>query len=190
VLFGGGLIERGGLRAELHVDSFALDLVGPFEVRVVTLGGIPVGKRSSDGRISSCVSRRSLSGNTPVGGVLGAPGGSVGRGGRGGPAGMPCVRACIQVLTNSILRCLYSMNTQIPKTFLLRHFSNEKRACGRVIRMACSRRLVELPRRGEFLGSGVVKLRLASRRGQAGRDSPNLPITQFVGCYPMVATII
>ena len=42
MLFGGGLIERRGLRAELHVDGFALDLVGPFEVRAMTLGRIPV----------------------------------------------------------------------------------------------------------------------------------------------------
>src|ERR1039458_9212581 len=42
VLFGGGLIERGGLRAELHVDRLALDFVGPFEVRAVTPGRIAV----------------------------------------------------------------------------------------------------------------------------------------------------
>ena len=42
VLFDGGLIERRGLRAELHVDGFALDLVSPFEVRAMTLGRIPV----------------------------------------------------------------------------------------------------------------------------------------------------
>src|SRR4029077_11968365 len=31
-----------GLRAEFHVDGFALDLVGPFEVRAMTLRRIPV----------------------------------------------------------------------------------------------------------------------------------------------------
>ena len=42
MLFGGGLIERRGLRTELDVDGFALDLVGPFEVRAMTLGGVGI----------------------------------------------------------------------------------------------------------------------------------------------------
>ena len=42
MLFGRGLIERRGLLAELHVDGFAVDLVGPFKIRAMTLGGIPV----------------------------------------------------------------------------------------------------------------------------------------------------
>ena len=42
VLPGGGLVERRGLRAELHVDRLAVDLIGPFEVRAVTQGGVPV----------------------------------------------------------------------------------------------------------------------------------------------------
>jgi len=42
MLFGGGLIERGGLRAEFHVDCLAPDLLGPFEVRAVPLGRIAV----------------------------------------------------------------------------------------------------------------------------------------------------
>jgi len=40
VLFRGGQIERGGLRAEPQVDSLAVDFVGPFEVRAMALGGI------------------------------------------------------------------------------------------------------------------------------------------------------
>ena len=42
MLFGGGLIEWRGLGAELHVDGFALDLVGPFEIRAMTMGSIPL----------------------------------------------------------------------------------------------------------------------------------------------------
>jgi hypothetical protein len=42
VLFGGVLVEGSGLRAKLDVDGFAFDLVSPFEVGAVTLGGIPV----------------------------------------------------------------------------------------------------------------------------------------------------
>jgi hypothetical protein len=42
VLFGGGLVEGRGLRAELHVDGLAVDLVGPFEIRAMPFGGIAV----------------------------------------------------------------------------------------------------------------------------------------------------
>jgi len=42
VLFGGGLIERRRLLAEFQVDRLAFDLVGPFEVRAMTLGSISV----------------------------------------------------------------------------------------------------------------------------------------------------
>jgi hypothetical protein len=42
VLLCGGLIERRSLRAELHIDGLAVGLVGPFEVRAVTSGGIAV----------------------------------------------------------------------------------------------------------------------------------------------------
>ena len=54
MLFDGGLIERRGLRVELHVDGFALDLVGPFEVRAmvnVYRVGTPVNRtyRACDG---------------------------------------------------------------------------------------------------------------------------------------------
>lgn len=42
VLFGGVLVEGSGLWAKLHVDSFAFDLVSPFEVGAMPLGGIPV----------------------------------------------------------------------------------------------------------------------------------------------------
>src|ERR1017187_2199266 len=42
VLFGGGLIERGGLRAGLDGDRLAVELVGPLEVGAVTLGRVAV----------------------------------------------------------------------------------------------------------------------------------------------------
>ena len=40
MLFGGSLIERGCLAAELNIDRLAVDLVSPFEVRTMTLRGI------------------------------------------------------------------------------------------------------------------------------------------------------
>lgn len=42
VLFGSGLVERRSLRAELHVDRLAVDLVGPFEVRPMPPGSVLV----------------------------------------------------------------------------------------------------------------------------------------------------
>ena len=36
------MIERRGLGADLHVDGFSLDLVGPFEIRAMTMGSIPM----------------------------------------------------------------------------------------------------------------------------------------------------
>ena len=42
VLFGGVQVEGSGLWTQLHIDGFALDLVSPFEVGAMTLGGIPV----------------------------------------------------------------------------------------------------------------------------------------------------
>src|ERR1035437_1679376 len=42
VLFGGGLIERRGLGAELDVDGLSLELVGPFEIGAMTARSIPL----------------------------------------------------------------------------------------------------------------------------------------------------
>ena len=36
------MIERRGLGAELDVDGLSLDLVGPFEIRAMTMGSIPM----------------------------------------------------------------------------------------------------------------------------------------------------
>jgi hypothetical protein len=40
VLFGGGFVEGSGMRAELHIDGLAFDLIGPFEIRAMTFGGV------------------------------------------------------------------------------------------------------------------------------------------------------
>src|SRR5260370_14700931 len=53
--FGGGLIKRGGLRAELQVDSLAVDFVGPFEVMAMELGGI-----ATAGEVGLAARRHSL----------------------------------------------------------------------------------------------------------------------------------
>ena len=40
ILQGGRLIKGSGLRGELHIDCFAIDLIGELEVGPVSLGGI------------------------------------------------------------------------------------------------------------------------------------------------------
>ena len=42
VLFGSSLVERRSLRTELHVERLAVYLIGPFEVRPMPPGSVPV----------------------------------------------------------------------------------------------------------------------------------------------------
>jgi hypothetical protein len=93
ILFRGGQIQWGGLRAELHVDGLTVDLVGPFEVRAMTLGPDRGGSRIADGRTSSFALRLYPSGDSPILGVLAGPGKSVRRLRQPGPAGVLCERA-------------------------------------------------------------------------------------------------
>ena len=60
MLFGSGLIDRRGLGTELYVDGLAVDLVGPFEVRTMTLGGMAMAGATRLAALHHSLQHRSL----------------------------------------------------------------------------------------------------------------------------------
>ena len=81
------------MRAELHVDGLAVDLVGPLEVRAVTLGRIAVSGALRVAALHHSLQDGTLQEIVQFAEVFAEPGGSVGRLRPPGPGGVLCVRA-------------------------------------------------------------------------------------------------